>query len=245
MENKDFEEFSIKDIDITFSNLINSPTVIISFILLSFYNLFVFYAYMSNNFEELIKLISLSSENVFYIPSWFISIIMHGSLIHLFINMIVLISFGLLFERYVSNTVYYLFFIVCGVLSGLSQVLIFMMIDETVRIVGASGSIAGIIGFIAISNPSLRVYLFFILPVKALNSVLLFILGSLVVILLYGLGAFNIAHIAHIVGLLIGIIFGLHYLNKSPYIIIGELKDTVYNFKNNLISLRDKLNNIR
>ncbi|MDS0477717.1 rhomboid family intramembrane serine protease [Natrinema sp. 1APR25-10V2] len=146
-----------------------------------------------------------------YVWTWFTSIFAHGGLYHIAGNSIVIFFFGPLVERYVGSRKFAILFLVSGALAGLSQIGIQILETATVTpftsgVVGASGAALAILGVLTILNPGLKVYLYFILPVPiwlltagyAFISVFFLSVG----------GGGNIAHMAHLVGLAIGLAYG-------------------------------------
>ena len=76
--------------------------------------------------------------------------------------------------------------------------------------VGASGAIYGVLGAVAVLNPNLQVFVFFI-PMKIKYMIVLF---ALISIFLMGGDGSTIAHAAHLSGLIIGLAFGYYYRNQ-------------------------------
>lgn len=158
----------------------------------------------------------LSSENILYLWTWITSILSHAGLIHLVVNSVVLASFGYYVEEALTSKKFAVLFFLGGTLSGVSQAVISMLFGgEVMHIVGASGAIAAIIGCAAIIFPNIRIALFFIIPMRIQTGVRLFLFGSIATVLWFGVGAGNIAHIAHITGLLIGLGFGWYHKNNN------------------------------
>lgn len=72
------------------------------------------------------------------------SMFMHGSLMHLFGNMLYLWIFGDNLEDRLGHVRYILFYLLCGLIASLSHV--FMNADSYVPSLGASGAISGVLG---------------------------------------------------------------------------------------------------
>jgi len=100
------------------------------------------------------------------------------------------------------------------VLAGGGQVLFQILGDVSGGVVGASGAALALMGVLTILKPDLTVYLYFILPLPiwvltggtVVISTLLIVAGS-------G-GAGGIAHVAHLVGVLIGLGYGRYVKDK-------------------------------
>ena len=70
---------------------------------------------------------------------------------------------------------------------------------------GASAAIFGVMGTLAIIAPEIRVLLFFILPLRIRDAIILFALFDVVGAILM---ADNVAHVAHLAGLVVGLYYG-------------------------------------
>lgn len=211
---QDNELFDIRNLSYS------SPTLIISFTCVFFYvfyllfNLYLSYIgdnsftfYLTNNIDSV-----SASINSYDISSLFLSIFMHGSPVHLLVNMVVLVSFGLLLEKYLSNLMYYVFFLSCGFVAVVIQLVALSISGIEIEVVGASGAIAGVIGFLTVVNPKFKIYLFFVFPMNILTGVIIFLSLSFVVVYFHGFGAYRVAHTAHISGLLFGMAFSFFFV---------------------------------
>lgn len=132
----------------------------------------------------------------------------HANFNHLFFNMLVLFFFGMELERRVGETKFLEIYILSGIVAALGQ----MMVSGGFM-VGASGALYGVMGCLAIIAPEIRVLLFFIFPMSIRALVVLY---ALVDLLFFG-SPDNIAHMAHIVGLLVGLAFGLQMKKQPQY----------------------------
>ena len=130
----------------------------------------------------------------------------HANFDHIFWNMLVLFFFGMELEKRVGGAKFLQIYFLSGIVAALAQ----MMIAGG-SLVGASGAIYGVMGCLAIIAPEIRVLLFFIIPLSIRAAVVLF---ALMDFLLMG-ASDNIAHMAHIAGLLVGLAFG-QLMKKQP-----------------------------
>ncbi|MFB6172558.1 MAG: rhomboid family intramembrane serine protease [Haloarculaceae archaeon] len=156
----------------------------------------------------------LTSAHWYYAWTWVTSVFSHGSFIHLFGNGIVLFFFGPFLEQRIGTKRFAALFLVSGVLAGLAQIG-FGFLAAAVGfgslvpgVLGASGAIMAILGVITVLNPDLRVYLYFILPVPIWVLTLGYAGLSVLGVLSQGNILSNIAHFAHLTGLLIGLAYG-------------------------------------
>ncbi len=129
---------------------------------------------------------------------------LHANLTHLFFNMYALLMFGSLIESKIGTKRFLTVYFLAGILAA-----IIPFYDAAL---GASGAIMGIIGIVIMLLPDLPVLLFFFIPMSMRTAGIIFALFDL-------FGAFlplstGIAHYAHLVGLMVGIIYG-YYLLKT------------------------------
>lgn len=157
---------------------------------------------------------------------------MHGNFAHLFFNMFALWMFGNTLENIWGANRFLLFYFVCGIGAGLVQELVqYIQFVTTldVRIaanhviskddylnmlttVGASGAVYGILLAFGMMFPNSTLYIYFAIPIKAKWFVLLY--G--IIELYSGLnGADNVAHFAHLGGMLFGLILILYWKKKG------------------------------
>ena len=145
---------------------------------------------------------------------------MHGGWLHLLLNCWAIYFFGRAVEESLGWKSYLTLYLSGGVIGGLTQMLAGVLVGGpfAAPVVGASASAFGLIAAFAVLYPErpLTLLLFFILPVTLRARLLLLLLGLLTVfgivspfLALIGI-AFppdNIAHAAHLGGMLTGIVF--------------------------------------
>src|SRR4051794_2437874 len=83
------------------------------------------------------------------------SLFLHGGFVHLIGNMIYLWVFGGAVEDALGHMRYIVFFVICGVIGSLTHALLFL--HSGVPSIGASGSIAGILGAFLVLRPKARI----------------------------------------------------------------------------------------
>jgi len=91
------------------------------------------------------------------------SLFLHGGFVHLIGNMIYLWVFGGAVEDAMGHVPYLLFYIACGVVGSLLHTMLFP--DSSVPSIGASGSIAGVLGAFLVLQPRARIVTLFPLVV--------------------------------------------------------------------------------
>ena len=156
---------------------------------------------------------------------------MHANFGHLFFNMFALWMFGNTLENIWGSQRFLLFYMVCGIGAGLCQELVQYIQYTTVladyatvntggqiipmssylnlmTTVGASGAIYGLLLAFGMMFPNSMIYLYFLFPIKAKW----FVIGYAVIELVSGLsGGSNVAHFAHLGGMLFGLILILYW----------------------------------
>lgn len=162
-----------------------------------------------------------------YLWTYITSIFSHGGVIHVLLNSIVLFSFGLVIENDIGRKRLFKFFVIAGLVSGISQLLAVNLADlgllpiydmsREFMFLGASGAISGIIGMVVVKVPNIEAKIIFFpfFEFKLLSGIIVFILGSMSLVLYFGVGAFSIAHIAHVSGILFGMLYGFKEYDRK------------------------------
>lgn len=142
------------------------------------------------------------------------SMFMHGGLAHLFGNMMFLWIFGDNIENALGRRRYLIFYLVCGLLAGLSHVAAtsFMQGNMLIPSLGASGAISGVLGGYLILFPQRRVKVLMLRTVTevpafmALGLWFLFQVVNGIGVLGAGSQAGGVAYAAHIGGFAVGVL---------------------------------------
>jgi len=137
----------------------------------------------------------------------------HGGFFHLLFNMFVLWMFGSMLERVWGPKRFFIFYFACGLAAGITH-----LAFENVPAVGASGAIMGLFAAFAYLFPNTELVIFPIpIPIKAKYAV-----AIMAAIDLFG-GVYpsgsNIAHFAHLGGLVMGfiLVFIWNRTNKKTF----------------------------
>ena len=162
---------------------------------------------------------------------------MHANFEHLFFNMFALWMFGNTLENMWGSKRFLVFYVVCGLGAGVCQELVQYIQYATslaqyenvnfgngqivpmssylnmLNTVGASGAIYGLLLAFGMMFPNSMIYLYFFVPIKAKWFVIVFA----VIELFSGLASSgsNIAHFAHLGGMLFGLLLILHWKKKG------------------------------
>ena len=91
------------------------------------------------------------------------SLFLHGGFVHLAGNMIYLWVFGDAIEEEMGHVRYFLFYLACGAAGSLAHTVLFP--HSTIPSIGASGSIAGLLGAFLVLRPHARIVTLFPLVV--------------------------------------------------------------------------------
>ncbi len=132
---------------------------------------------------------------------------LHGGGAHLFFNMFALWMFGAEIENYWGTRQFNTYYFVCGI--GAAIINLLATIGDPYPTVGASGAIYGVLLAFGMMFPDRYIFLYFLFPVKAKY----FIAGYALIEFFSGFGSrsmgsgSNIAHFAHLGGMLIGFIY--------------------------------------
>ena len=122
------------------------------------------------------------------------SIFSHGGIAHLVMNMFVLWQFGNLIEKARGKRSFITLYLVTGIVTSLLSFLYIFYVDIRVNLVGASGAICAILGYIAYFDKTQR------------SGIITWILLISVAPLIIGL---PIAWYAHFIGLAVGFVYAI------------------------------------
>ena len=155
--------------------------------------IFIF-QFISPKFTEIFK---LTTSQAFSHP-WtiFTAIFLHGSITHLLYNMFALALFGLILENEIGTRKFLLIFFISGLFASLASIPFYN------AVLGASGAIFGVIGAVAVLKPKMTVWVY--------SMPMPMFLAAVIYAAIDVLGIFipsSVANIAHLSGIVIGIIF--------------------------------------
>ena len=143
----------------------------------------------------------------FYIWQIVTHMFLHGSFGHIFFNMFALWMFGAELEYNWGTRDFIKYYFACGIGGGLFVIITaYMGLGSlTIPTVGASGAIFGLLVAFGMMWPDRMIFIFGILPIKALHFVIIFAAINI----FYGFSGTggNVAYFAHIGGGLTGFIY--------------------------------------
>ena len=129
---------------------------------------------------------------------------LHGGVNHILLNMYALFIFGPILEQRIGAKRFLFVYILSGVIAAFFSSFFYKFA------LGASGAIMGMIGALIILMPDLRLLLFFVIPMPLWVAGIIYALMDLFGIFFPS----GVGNIAHLVGMGIGLIYGL-YLKKE------------------------------
>src|SRR5438874_13477240 len=157
---------------------------------------------------------------------------MHGGLLHLLFNCWAIFVFGREVEEALGKRAFLTLYFCSGIIGGLVQALAgvlaenFGSLNLALRfggpVVGASAGAFGLVAAFAVLYPErpLMLLLFFIIPVN-MRAKFLLLVSALIAIFGIAFPAGNVAHAAHLGGMLTGIVFvryAVHWHFRLPHL---------------------------
>ncbi|MFD1511967.1 rhomboid family intramembrane serine protease [Halomarina rubra] len=170
----------------------------------------------------------LTSTEPLAVWTWFTSIFAHSPVgfTHILFNGIALYFFGPVVERQIGSKAFTALFLVSGAVAGLGQIGLTIALNEPASgVLGASGAIMAIMGVLTVLNPDMRVLLYFFIPVPIWVLTFGYAGLSLVGVLSPGTNVLggNVAHMAHLSGLVIGLLYG-EYVKRQGVRAPGQVQ---------------------
>ena len=193
----------------------NQLPVVVKNILIINVVLFAAKFLVSNN-VDLDRYLDLSPIGTPYFkPYQFITyMFMHADLSHIFLNMLGVYMFGSILENIWGPKRFLNYYLLCGLGAAALQLGISAFNHEPSILLGASGAVFGLLVAFAMMFPDTELQLYFVIPVKAKYLVV----GYALFELYNGFFAHdNVAHFAHLGGLLVGIIIMLIWKKNKTF----------------------------
>ncbi|WP_425154227.1 rhomboid family intramembrane serine protease [Candidatus Palauibacter sp.] len=129
---------------------------------------------------------------------------LHGSFMHVFMNMLALFFFGPPLEQKWGSRFFLKYYLITGLGGAASSVLLYSVLGPTMMI-GASGAVFGLLLAFALNWPDARILLWFVFPVRAKWFVMG--LGAFTLLSTAQGSADGVAHWAHLGGLVSGFVY--------------------------------------
>ena len=150
---------------------------------------------------------------------------MHGNFSHILFNMFALWMFGMEIENLWGSKKFLYFYLSAGVVAGLLHLFLSPLLGGGSAVtIGASGAVYGVLAAFALLFPNRYIFLYFFIPVKAKYLIAGMILLEFLLVDSAGSG---VAHLAHLGGALMGLIWILvdssidadikRFIKHTPY----------------------------
>ena len=139
---------------------------------------------------------------------------LHGSLTHLLVNMYALWLFGVALENLWGSRTFAIYYLVCVIGAGITQIVTSSIGGDYYPTIGASGGVFGILLAFGLFFPN-RVLILLIPPMPIKAKWLVIIYGAIE--LWFGVTgtATGVAHFAHLGGMLFGLLL-IYYWKQHP-----------------------------
>jgi membrane associated rhomboid family serine protease len=141
------------------------------------------------------------------------SVYAHDSVGHLLANSVGLVLVGLVLERQTSRGRFHVFFLLTGALAGLVQVWVTGFFGAGAPVLGASGAVFALVGYVLAGNRVSDTVLSAV-PLSGRAQLAAFVVvAAALTLLTAGRG---VALVAHFTGLLLGLLAGRAHLLRPP-----------------------------
>lgn len=129
---------------------------------------------------------------------------LHANFEHLFFNMFALWMFGRTLEYELGSRRFLIYYMVCGIGAALLQAAIAWGTGQPMALVGASGAVMGLLLAFGVMHPDAVIML--LIPPVPMKAKWFVIVYAVIELLLGWRGTGNVAHFAHVGGMLWGLL---------------------------------------
>lgn len=143
----------------------------------------------------------------------------HIGVLHIFLNMYVLLSFGSVVEQILGSGRFLAFYLVAGIVGSLGHAVVsaFLLGQPALPALGASGAVSGVVILFSLMLPGARLLLFGLIPMPAIVGAMLFVgIDLLGLFAQTGGGGLPIGHGAHLAGAMTGALAYLVLRHSLP-----------------------------
>lgn len=141
---------------------------------------------------------------------------LHANFEHFFFNMFALWMFGRTLEYNLGPQRFLIYYLACGIGAALIQVLVAWLLGELpLQLIGASGAVMGLLLAFGVMYPNATIML--LIPPIPMKAKWFVIIYAVIELLLGCGGVGNVAHFAHVGGMLWGL-FLLYYWKRRGVI---------------------------
>ena len=164
---------------------------------------FLLQMFVSRWFNFYLGLVPVLVWKKYYLWQLITYIFLHGGITHLLFNFLALWMFGGELESYWGSRKFWGYFLFCGIGAGICTVV--FSSNQFIPVIGASGSIYGLLLAFGWLFPNRPIYIYFLFPIPAKYMVIIFGLIELFSSA-EGTGG-GVAHLTHLGGLLFGLLY--------------------------------------
>ena len=143
----------------------------------------------------------------------------HGNFFHIFFNMLLLSFFGPILEEFWGQRKFTMFYTIAGIGAGVFNILMdmFFGLGSFSKMLGASGAVYGVLTAFGIIFPNMELRLLF-LPISFKAKYMVMIMGCIAIFSGFRQSpGDDTAHLAHLGGIVVAIIFLQLSRNKGGY----------------------------
>jgi membrane associated rhomboid family serine protease len=139
-----------------------------------------------------------------------------GNVLHVFLNMFALYMFGRTLESYWGAKRFLLYYLICALSAGITQLVVTAHLPEAGSTIGASGSVFGVLLAFAWFFPRQKLL---VLPIPVPLPAWLVVAGYALIELFFGVTGReqSVAHFAHLGGMLGGILCILYWRARRRF----------------------------
>ena len=136
----------------------------------------------------------------------------HAGISHLVANLVALIVFGYIVERRSSRWRFHAFIVTTGALAGIAEVIVGSLMGASPLVVGISGAVFALMGYILASNPVTDSAVAWLEVDVRVQLVLMLLIAVAITWITRGE---RVALVAHFTGFLLGLISGRAHLLRA------------------------------
>jgi membrane associated rhomboid family serine protease len=143
----------------------------------------------------------------------------HGDFMHIFFNMLILSFMGPVMEEFWGQKKFLIFYTVTGIGAGIFNILMdmFFGVGTFSVMIGASGAVYGVMTAFGVTFPNMELRMMF-LPISFKAKYMVMVLGSIAIFSGFrSTPGDNTAHLAHLGGIVVAIIFLQFWRGKGSY----------------------------
>ncbi len=188
---------------------------------------------LSYTLDALLGIVPYDAWSRLHIWQPFTYLFLHGSLMHVGMNMLVLWMFGSELEMLWGRNYFMKFYFITGMGAGLLTII--FQPYSTIPVIGASGAIYGVLLAYGMLFPDREVLIYFLFPIKVKYMVA--IIGAIAFMSSLSPQGDNIAHFTHLSGMLIGYLL----LKKGRPGLRSRRDQHIESITESIRKIRDKL----